>query len=205
MDISRNSVIKGQGFLKVVLTTASTLALQLHVYVPNGSFDKAYHDHRWNFASKIVYGTLTQHLGIAKLQTNDSFDYSEQCNVRLFTRDGLKLSWKEAGMATVVHTGVFTLRQGSSYYLRHENVHMVPSQSQVHQDYAGTVTMVMHGPHVKTQAATFWPLDNVLPEYTELQSLEVEDVQQVLRLMLNLPESGKELIKFVENRYYIQA
>ena len=209
MDIARNSVKKGQGFLKLVITTVSALSLRLHVYVPSGTFDNAYHDHRWNLASKVVYGTLTQYLGTAaKRGRDDSFDdiNSQQCSVRLFTRDGLKLSWTGVGTATTMCTGVFTNHQGSSYYLHHESIHLIPNLSQVHRDYAGTVTMLLHGPHVKEHAATFWPLDTVftLPEHNELQSLEVEDVQQVFRLLLNLPESGTEVIRFVENCYYTQ-
>lgn len=201
-DIAYRSVIKGQGFLKLVVTTTSAMTLRLHVYVPCATFDSGYHNHRWDFASKVLYGTLTQHFATATSREDDSGN-AIQSSVLLFSRDGKDVSWEEAGMAFVTRTKTLTVYQGSSYYLDHERIHMIPNPEHVvHLDYVGAVTMFIHGPQVKLHGSTFWPPGTKLPEDGELQTLEVEHVKQIFCHLLNLFESGLQLIKFVENCYY---
>ena len=202
-DIAHRSVIKGQGFLKLVITTTSAVTLRLHVYVPRATFDSGYHNHRWDFASKVLYGTVTQHFATATSQEDDDSGNAIQSSVLLFSRDGQKVLWEEAGMAFVTRTETLTVYQGSSYYLDHDRIHMIPNPEHVmHLKYIGAVTMFIHGQQMKLQGSTFWPPGTKPPEDGELQTLEVEHVKQIFCHLLNLPESGVQLIQFVENCYY---
>ena len=199
-DIAHRSVKKPQGFIKLTISSASAMTLRFHVYVPGGTFDSGYHNHCWDFASKVLYGALTQYFGTQ----GDNSENAIECGVYLYTRQNRSVSWTEAGSAYVKQTEILTMHEGKSYYLNRDKLHMVPNQRTVDLNYAGTVTLLLHGPHVKAQGTAFWPLSTELPELEdgELKTLEVMDVKKILCHLLNLPGSIEQLTSFVEDNYY---
>lgn len=56
--IARNSYKHGNGFYKLVLAETEDFKLRLHVWEEGQAAEENIHEHRWHFASTILYGQL---------------------------------------------------------------------------------------------------------------------------------------------------
>ena len=57
-EIASKSYIHKNGFMKIVYETCEETICRLHIYPPGASADKNIHDHRWDFDSITICGTL---------------------------------------------------------------------------------------------------------------------------------------------------
>lgn len=158
----------GLGFIQVKLNDSE----RVHFYT--GAFQKTtmaeeVHNHRYDFESTIIKGTIIQELYSYNLNDKgDSWITKETCNPdtkkefeRL--RCSIKLLQRQ------------TFKAGSSYWTDHDTLHRVESTD--------AITYLKRGPYMKEEADVVYPVDMTTTCPFSVKAPD-EDLWEVIRSMI---------------------
>lgn len=157
----------GLGFIQIKLGEVE----RVHVYTAKVSLtttEEEIHNHRYNFTSTILKGTLKNKIYQVEANENGKFMLiDEACNPNVAKSDK-KLRVNQPKLITEFNTGI-----GQSYHIDKDVFHQVEALE-------GTITLVERGPVVKSMAQIIYP----------------EDISTTCPFSSNLPE--EELWKIVK-------
>lgn len=121
-ECSSNSVSHPLGFDKLTLIATPSYQLKLHIWWPNtrNRTREDIHDHRFNFASVILAGSLKTETFLLDESGIPMFKFTEHKDAR----NGSYL-FDDAGMTGVRHREINILGTGSAYFMNFEVLHRV--------------------------------------------------------------------------------
>jgi hypothetical protein len=117
--VAEASYVHGNGFAKIVLARSGGRALRLHV--ATGSAEENIHDHRWSFASKVLFGAMTNVLFEDAAADAAGIVLSERRYVRA-GEESLEFPVGEARVHEISRTTYVT---GDAYHMVHSQLHRI--------------------------------------------------------------------------------
>jgi len=138
-EVAQRSYAHGNGFDKWVLFDDGNYKLRLHIWYPGVAAEENIHNHRWNFASVVLAGSLS----------SDSFDWSDDCqqgevyqhfHYQATTKQG-RYGLQYQGTRRLVQVSSQRLAAGSCYGMESRLLHRIHSQGN-----EAVITMTLQGP-----------------------------------------------------------
>jgi hypothetical protein len=178
LRVASHSYWHGNGFCKVVLAHANGLKLRLHVWEAGHDAEENVHDHRWDFASVVIAGTLVS-TTFREAPGGDRYDaYRYEGGVAgAYTLNAL-------GSVSLVEAGVSELSAGSSYWLQHDELHQISRLSA--RELAAT--LVVTGPAHRGWTRLITNRASVSGEHPP-EPLSVGELRRVLRALRHAERS----------------
>lgn len=142
----------GLGFIQLKLTGEGPHGMteRMHFYIPGLEpivpFEDV-HNHRYDFGSKVLKGSLSQQLFRIRFSDNGGHEVEDvTCNEgETPTKDPYKYD--------LIHDTTHTYKEGSGYFISHEQLHRV-----IVSGKTPTVTVVTRGVYMKERAQVVRPI-----------------------------------------------
>lgn len=180
-EIAKSSYSHQNGFDKYPLETKNGEKFRLHLYPVGAKADENIHNHRWDFESKVICGTLPMHL--YEITEGDT----HYCHT--YTRKGRMYSVDLQRKVGVVETPLINIEAGKKYVMRNTLHHKIAPVKEL------TIT------YMTTRKTTQMTCDliNVADmsssgEGVEEPPLSIEHTRASLKLILVKIQALKELI-----------
>jgi len=158
----------GLGFIQVKLNESERVHFYTDVF-PKTTIKEEVHNHRYDFESMIMKGTLVQELFSYQIDDKgDSWITKETCNPatkKEFERQRciIKLLQRQ------------TFCAGSSYWIDHDTLHRAESND--------AITYLTRGPYMKDEADVIYPID-LVPTCPFSVKVSDEELWEVIRVMI---------------------
>lgn len=158
----------GLGFIQVKLNDSERVHFYTNVFQKTTVTEEV-HNHRYDFASTIMKGVITQELFSYRLDDEgDSWITKETCNPatkKEFERQQciIKLIQRQTFVA------------GSSYWTDHDTLHRIESND--------AITYLKRGPYMKDEADVIYPID-LMPTCPFSVKVSDDELWEVIRSMI---------------------
>ena len=180
-EIAKQSYLHQNGFFKHPLKTKNGEKFRLHLYPVGAKADENIHNHRWDFESKVICGTLPMHL--YKVIQGDSH------LLHTYIRNGKLYNIELNHKVGLIESPLINIKAGKKYLMKNTLHHKIAPVKEL------TITYMVTR---KTTQSTC-DLINVnnmssSGEGVEEPSLSIELVRDNLKLILRKVQKLKELI-----------
>ena len=179
--IAQQSYRHQNGFVKIPLKTKNGEKFRLHVYRVGAKADKNIHNHRWDFESKVLCGSLPMHL----------YEIVEGNSHRLHTylRKGRLYTIEYLHKIGLIESGLINIRAGKKYLMKSHLYHKIAAVKELTITYMvtrKTVQKTCDLINVKDMSSSGEGIDE--------PPLSVQEVRKNLELILEKIQILKELV-----------
>jgi hypothetical protein len=179
--IAQQSYRHQNGFVKIPLKTKNGEKFRLHVYRVGAKADKNIHNHRWDFESKVLCGSLPMHL----------YEIVEGNSHRLHTylRKGRLYTIEYLHKIGLIESRLINIRAGKKYLMKSHLYHKIAAVKELTITYMVTRKTVQNTCdliNVKDMSSTGEGIDE--------PPLSVQEVRKNLELILEKIQILKELV-----------
>ena len=179
--IARQSYRHQNGFVKIPLKTENGEKFRLHVYRVGAKADKNIHNHRWDFESKVLCGSLPMHL----------YEIVEGNSHRLHTylRKGRLYTIEYLRKIGLIESQLINIRAGKKYLMKNHLYHKIATVKELTITYMvtrKTVQKTCDLINVKDMSSTGEGVDE--------PPLSVQQVKENLELILEKIQILKGLV-----------
>lgn len=159
----------GLGFIQVKLNDSERVHFYTNVF-PKTTAKEEVHNHRYNFESTILQGTLVQEIFSCSLDdAGDSWITKETCNP-----DTKKEFDRQKCTIKLLQRQKFCM--GSSYWTDHDTLHRAESNN--------AITYLTRGPYMKDEADVIYPA-NLTPTCPFSVKVSDDELWEVIRSMIS--------------------
>ena len=179
--IAQQSYRHQNGFVKIPLKTKNGEKFRLHVYRVGAKADKNIHNHRWDFESKVLCGSLPMHL----------YEVVEGNSHRLhrYRRKGRLYAIEYMRKIGLIESQLVNIRAGKKYFMKNHLYHKIAAVKELTITYMITrkaVEKTCDLINVKDMSSTGEGIDE--------PPLSVQHVKENLELILEKIQILKELV-----------
>ena len=179
--IAQQSYRHQNGFVKIPLKTKNGEKFRLHVYRVGAKADKNIHNHRWDFESKVLCGSLPMHL-YEVVEGNSHRLHRYRRKGRLYTIEYMR----KIGL---IESQLVNIRAGKKYLMKNHLYHKIAAVKELTITYMITrkaVEKTCDLINVKDMSSTGEGIDE--------PPLSVQHVKENLELILEKIQILKELV-----------
>lgn len=179
--IAQQSYRHQNGFVKIPLKTKNGEKFRLHVYRVGAKADKNIHNHRWDFESKVLCGSLPMHL-YEIVEGNSHRLHTYRRKGRLYTIEYLR----KIGL---IESQLINIRAGKKYLMKNHLYHKIATVKELTITYMvtrKTVQKTCDLINVKDMSSTGEGVDE--------PPLSVQQVKENLELILEKIQILKGLV-----------
>ena len=158
----------GLGFIQLKLNESGRIHFYTNKFRKTTVVEEA-HNHRYDFESTIIKGTLVQELFSCQLDDDgESWITKETC-------DPATKKEFERQRCTIKLLQRQTFRPGSSYWTAHDTLHRAESSN--------AITYLERGPYMKDEADVIYPID-LVPTCPFSVKVSDDELWEVIRSMI---------------------
>lgn len=178
--IAQQSYRHQNGFDKIPLKTKNGEKFRLHVYRVGAEADENIHNHRWDFESKVLCGSLPMHL----------YEIVEGNSHRLHTylRKGRLYIIEYLRKIGLIESQLINIRAGKKYFMKNHLYHKIAAVKELTITYMTTRKTDQNTCHLINV------MDKSSTEGIDEPPLSVQRVKENLQLILEKIQILKELV-----------
>lgn len=177
--IALDSYQHANGFTKIVLTQVQGVTLRLHLWIGSrplikGDHEKI-HSHKWDFTSRILFGTLCYENYALTADGEPFFQYVSSVRRNV---GGYPLS--QLGVRRLSLDGAGSLATGTTYFTDGRKLHRVfPGPEGI------TATLLLQSPHKYPEYQVFSSDAIPASDWVETESLSIAELKDAIQFVVD--------------------
>lgn len=176
IEIANNSTIHSNKFSKIVLAKNNGWKLRLHIW-PVVNYEQVHepHNHRWDFDSYILSGTMINQIVV---ENNSNNTYLKCLAHETKINSNRQYDVLNKVGINIVKEEIYNI--GETYHMKHEKIHI----AKIPQNIL-TSTLFLTHPAKTKESIVYMPNCELPPSKNVLNSLKIEELESKIQIVLN--------------------